>query len=174
MEIISLRNESPPTFLLLFIDSFVFLEPHLQQMEVLRLGVESVLQLTACTTAKEHQIWAISVTDTIAHGNTGSLTHWAGLGIEPESSWILVGFVTAEPQQELGGLGYFSPTRFLLSSLFYSFSYQFHSLGWQGHGEPCYSLRHTSKNFYYIKFQTQTKIRKYDQLQWASFSFDSY
>ena len=29
--------------------------------------------------------------------NVGSLTHWERLGIEPESSWILVGFITAEP-----------------------------------------------------------------------------
>ena len=30
-----------------------------------------------------------------------SLTHWVRPGIEPKSSWILVGFVTVEPQQEL-------------------------------------------------------------------------
>ena len=36
-----------------------------------------------------------------AHGNARSLTHWEGPGIEPESSWILVGFVSAEPQGEL-------------------------------------------------------------------------
>ena len=29
------------------------------------------------------------------------LTHWARPGIEPMSSWILVGFVTAEPRREL-------------------------------------------------------------------------
>ena len=37
----------------------------------------------------------------LAHGNTGSLTHWARPGINPQSSRILVGFVTAEPWQEL-------------------------------------------------------------------------
>ena len=42
---------------------------------------------------------------TTAHGNARSLTYWAMPGIKPESSWMLVGFVTAEP-----GLG-------LLSSL---------------------------------------------------------
>ena len=31
-------------------------------------------------------------------GNTGSLIHWARLGMEPESSWILDGSVTAELQ----------------------------------------------------------------------------
>ena len=31
----------------------------------------------------------------------GSLNHWARSGIKPASSWILVGFVSAEPQWEL-------------------------------------------------------------------------
>ena len=55
-------------------------------MEVPRLGVKSELQLQAYATA---------------HGSTGSSTHWVRLGIEPESSWTLVKFVTAEPQQDL-------------------------------------------------------------------------
>ena len=38
---------------------------------------------------------------TTAHGNTGSLTHWGRPGIESASSWILVGFASAEPQREL-------------------------------------------------------------------------
>ena len=37
----------------------------------------------------------------LAHGNTGSLTHRARPGIEPVSSWILVRFVTTEPQWKL-------------------------------------------------------------------------
>ena len=32
--------------------------------------------------------------------NTWSLTHWVRRGIEPASSWILVRFITAEPQWE--------------------------------------------------------------------------
>ena len=39
------------------------------------------------------RIWAVSVTYTTAHGNAESLTHWAKPGIEPLSSWILVGFL---------------------------------------------------------------------------------
>ena len=35
-----------------------------------------------------------------AHSNTGSLTHWARPEIKPAASWILVGFITAEPQRE--------------------------------------------------------------------------
>ena len=41
------------------------------------------------------------MTYTTAHSNAGSLTHWVRPGIEPTSSWVLVGFITAEPQQEL-------------------------------------------------------------------------
>ena len=33
--------------------------------------------------------------------NPGSLTHWARPGTEPETSWFLVRFVSAEPWQEL-------------------------------------------------------------------------
>ena len=34
-----------------------------------------------------------SATYTTAHGNAGTLTHWARAGTEPETSWFLVGFV---------------------------------------------------------------------------------
>ena len=36
---------------------------------------------------------AASVTYNTAHCNAGSLTHWARPGIEPETSWFLVGFI---------------------------------------------------------------------------------
>ena len=39
-------------------------------------------------------IRAVAAGYTTAHGNTGYLTHWARPGIEPASSWILVGFIT--------------------------------------------------------------------------------
>ena len=42
-------------FLLYFLFLFVFLGPHTQHMEVPRLGVESELQLPACTTATATQ-----------------------------------------------------------------------------------------------------------------------
>ena len=41
-----------------------------------------------------NRIWAVSSTYTSVSGNAGSLTHWARPGIEPASSWILVGFLT--------------------------------------------------------------------------------
>ena len=43
---------------------------------------------------QQHGIWAASVAYTTAHGNARSLTHWAGPGTKPISSWILVGFLT--------------------------------------------------------------------------------
>ena len=43
-------------------------------------------------------IWDMSVTYTTAQGNAGSFTHWARPGIEPASSWILVGFIATEPR----------------------------------------------------------------------------
>ena len=55
-------------------------------MEVPRLGVE---------------FEPTSSTYTTAHSNTRSLTHRARPGIEPISPWILVGFISAAPQQEL-------------------------------------------------------------------------
>ena len=50
---------------------------------------------------QQHKIWAVSATYTTARGNTRSLTHWGGPGIEAASSWILAEFVFAEPQWEL-------------------------------------------------------------------------
>ena len=47
------------------------------------------------------QIWVSSATRTTAHGNARSLIHWARPWIEPESSWILVRFLSAVPWQEL-------------------------------------------------------------------------
>ena len=68
-------------------------------MEVPRLEVESELQLLPTPQPQQRQIQAVSVTYTPAHAI--SLTHGAGPGIKPVSSWILVGFVTTEPQWEL-------------------------------------------------------------------------
>ena len=43
------------------------------------------------------------MTYTTAYSNAESLTHCARPEIEPETSWFLVGFVSAVPQQELLG-----------------------------------------------------------------------
>ena len=42
---------------------------------------------------QQRRIQAVSVTCTIAHGNGGSLTHKMRPGIEPKSSWMLVGIL---------------------------------------------------------------------------------
>ena len=78
----------------------VFLGLYPQHMEVLSLGVESELQLPAYATATATQDPS-HICDLYHSSRCESLTHWARPGIEPESSWILVGFVTTEPQQEL-------------------------------------------------------------------------
>ena len=80
--------------LLPFFFFLVFLGPYLQHMEVPRPGVELELQMSAYTTATATQ-------DLSCICKTGSLAHWARPGIEPASSWILVGFVSAAPQWEL-------------------------------------------------------------------------
>ena len=38
---------------------------------------------------------------TTAHGNARSLTHQGRPGIEPSSSWTLIGFIFTEPRWEL-------------------------------------------------------------------------
>ena len=85
----------------IFFSLLCFSGPLLQYMEVPRLGVESELQLLA--TAAATATWDQSLVCDLyqAHGNTGSLTHQVRPGIEPSSSWILVSFVTTEPQQKL-------------------------------------------------------------------------
>ena len=70
-------------------------------MEVPRLGVK--LELLAYTTATATQdpscIWDLH--HSLAHVNAAFLTDWVKPGIEPVSSWMLVGFITIEPQWEL-------------------------------------------------------------------------
>ena len=48
----------------------------------------------------QQYIQAISATYTTAHSNARSLAHWWEPGIEPKPSWILVRFLTTEPQCE--------------------------------------------------------------------------
>ena len=57
------------------------------------------------------QIRAVFATYTTAHGNTRSLTHWVRPGMEPTSSWIAVGLVSAASQWELQNSD-FKPSHF--------------------------------------------------------------
>ena len=92
-----IKKKKKHTHFTLFYYMFGYLVLHLRHMEVPGLGVKSERQLSAW----QCQIRAASSTYTIAHGNARSLTHWARPDIEPASLWILVRFVTAEPQWEL-------------------------------------------------------------------------
>ena len=80
---------------------FVFLGPHPQHMRFPGSGLKNRFSCQPTPQPQPCQIRAMSATYTTAHGNSRSLTYWARPGIEPTSSWILVGFVTAELQQEL-------------------------------------------------------------------------
>ena len=82
-------------------------------MEVPWLGVESELSCHPMPQPQYCQIRAMSVTYTTTHGNTRSLTYWVWLGIESATSWILVGFVSIEPQGN--SLMWLSVISFLLS-----------------------------------------------------------
>ena len=70
---------------------FVFLRPHPWHREVPRLGVQLELQLPAYTTATA--TGDPSHICNLHNGNARCLTHWTRPGMEPTSSWILVGFV---------------------------------------------------------------------------------
>ena len=86
------------------------LGPQVRHVEVPRLGVKLELQLLAFTTATEMS--HLSHICELHHCDAGSLTHWAGPGIELSSSWILVRLVSAEPHWKLL-LPYFNSLLFL-------------------------------------------------------------
>ena len=68
---------------------FGFLGLHLRHMEVPRLGVESEPQ------PQHLGIRVAPVIHSAAHGNARSPIHWSRPGIEPASSWILVGVINS-------------------------------------------------------------------------------
>ena len=72
-----------------------------QHMAVPRLGSNQSFSCGSMPQLQQHRIQAVSLTYTTAHSNARSLTRWARSRIKPESSQILVGFVTTEPWWEL-------------------------------------------------------------------------
>ena len=76
---------------------FAFLRPHVWHMEVPRLEVESYATTTAMPGLRRLQLHRSSW----QHRMLNPLGLTKPTEIEPTSSWILVGFVTAESQQEL-------------------------------------------------------------------------
>ena len=90
-------------------------------MEVPRLEAASELQLLAYTTATAVWDLRLVLTYTTPHSNAGSLTHRARPGIKPASSWILVGFLTAEPQWELPTRNYLMTIHVLILEIYFCF-----------------------------------------------------
>ena len=74
---------------------FFFLGPHPRHVELPRLGVELELQLPAYPQPQDP-----SHVCNLHHSSRQRWipTHWARPGIEPTSTWILVGFVSTVPQ----------------------------------------------------------------------------
>ena len=85
---------------ILFVYLFGFLGPHPWHMKVARLGSNQSYSCWPKPQSWQRQIRAMSVIYATAHDNARSLTHWAGPGIDPTSSWILVRFITTELQLE--------------------------------------------------------------------------
>ena len=94
-DIKSPNAEMGSDFLFYFFIYFCFLGPHLQHMDVPRLGVKSELQKPACATATG-TLDPSRVCD-LHHSSRQHRIHQARPVIEPTSSWILVRFATAEP-----------------------------------------------------------------------------
>ena len=69
-------------------------------MVVPRLGSNQSCSCWPTPQPQQCGIQATSATYTIAHGNARSLTHWARPGIESETSWFLVRFVSTAPWRE--------------------------------------------------------------------------
>ena len=85
----------------LFFFFSVFVGPHLQHMEVLRLGVKSELYLLAYTTATA--MWYLSCVCDLHHSwpQCRILNSLSEARDQPESSWMLFRFVSAELRWEL-------------------------------------------------------------------------
>ena len=96
-----------------FILFFVFLGPHLQHMEVPRLGVKWSCSCRPTPQPQQYWIRAESMTYTSAHSNAGPLTHWMRPGIKLKSSWILVEVFAADPRHQLPYLWCLNPNKLL-------------------------------------------------------------
>ena len=84
---------------------FFFLQPHLEHMEVLRLGVESELQLPAYTTAKATPDWS-HICDLPHSSRQGQILN--PLSEARDQSHILTGTALDNPLSHNGNSRYFS------------------------------------------------------------------
>ena len=92
-----LAEEMSDYLQLFFVVVVVVLGPHPRHMEVPRLGVELELLLPAYTTATA--LWDLSCVCDLYHSSRQCwIPSRLSPGIEPSSSWTLVGFVSAVPQ----------------------------------------------------------------------------
>ena len=96
-----------------FLPCFLFLGPHLQHMEILRLGENQSCR--RMIQPQQRQIQAASATYTTSHGNAGFLIHWARPKIEPASSCILVRFVMTSINEELLWTYFLNPCKLLIN-----------------------------------------------------------
>ena len=88
-------------FSFVFLSFFLFFSGlHPRHMEVPRLGFNWSYSCQPTPQLQQCQIRATSVAYTTVHGNARSLTQWVKPGIEPETSWFLVRFVSSVPRQE--------------------------------------------------------------------------
>ena len=90
------KKGAPPFFL--FLLSFCLLRP---PPTAYGGGGSQARGLMGAVAAGLCQKQAASAIYTTAHHNAGSLTHSVMIGIEPTTSWFLVGFVSAAPLWEL-------------------------------------------------------------------------
>ena len=77
----------------LFFVFLPFLGPHPQHMDVQARGLIGAIATGLCQSHSNARSEPRLRPTTIAQGTAGSLTHWARPGIEPATSWLLVGFV---------------------------------------------------------------------------------
>ena len=106
---LSSLNAPPHLFSDIFIYLFIyfcFLGPHLQHMELPRLGAKSVQLLAYPYTTATATLDARSK---LHMWPTPQLraTHWAGPGIEPTTSWFLVGLFPLCHNRNFGHLAFF-------------------------------------------------------------------
>ena len=95
------RFTSTCVMICIFFFFLCLLGPHVGHVGVPRLGVKLELQPSAYTTATA--MWDLSLVFDLYHNpwQCWILSPLSEAGIEPASTWIVVGFVTAEPQWEL-------------------------------------------------------------------------
>ena len=83
----------------------------------------------------------------LRHSHTRSLTHWARPGIEPQTSWFLVRFVSAAPRQELPYVRFLTHWATMGTEFFcISMSSCSSTICWKGYPFPLKLLSHPCWN----------------------------